>query len=293
MRLAMLIAVASVFIAAASASAAEWRRKSSANASACVSHTNGIWQISVKFHPVTSFEEGKNLLENHKIAQTIAEWGLLKELHASPTQTLEVSGLRKTSFSVGKDTVRAEFSVPLEDVRLVERKAAVHKQPAANVEIPDWPDSIVDVEIGDEEIEAILRRHPFFIKTGGAKILRLEDGRALIVSIGMTDAAKPAVARRTIAENKARSALAAHVNGVRVFTEKRLDEKTSATLSKHGEAAIELCESTERIKSESKGRLQGLDIIGTWIVKDENTFCLAIGRLIPADEVSQFVSTVQ
>ena len=291
----MLIAVASVFIAADSASAAEWRRKSPVNASACVSHTNGIWQISVKFHPVTSFEEGKNLLENHKIAQTIAEWGLLKELHASPTQTLEVSGLRKTSFSVGKDAVRAKFSVPLEGVRLVERKAAAHKQPAANVKIPDWPDSVVDVEIGDEEIEAILRRHPFFIKTGGAKILRLEDGRALIVSIGMTDAAKPTVARRTLAKSKAQSALMTHVNGIRVFTEKRLGEKTFATFSKHGEAAIELCESTECIKSESKGKLLGLDIniIGTWIVKDENTFCLAIGRLIPADEVPQFVSTVQ
>ena len=159
--------------------------------------------------------------------------------------------------------------------------------------MPKWPDSVVDIEIGNDEIEAILRRHPFFIETGGAKILRLEDGRALIVSIGMTDAAKSPIARRTIAESKARAALVSQVNGVKVFTEKRVDEKMITKVTERGESAIELCESTERIRSTSTGKIQGLGIIGTWIVKDENSFCLAVGRIIPAKEVGQYITDIK
>lgn len=91
--------------------------------------------------------------------------------------------------------------------------------------MPKWPDSVVSVEISNGEIEAILRKHPFFIKTGGAKILCLEDGRALIVSIGITDASKSPIASRTIAESKARAALVSQVNGVKVFTERDLSMK--------------------------------------------------------------------
>jgi len=287
---------ASVALATVAALAAEWRRESPRMASASVSQTNGLWNISVRFVPVVSFEENKNLLENHRMARSVAEWGLLKELKAKPSQTLEMSGLEKIAFSVEDDFAAAVFSVPIEGVRLVEKKAPVSKDNGDVQERPSapaWPDTITDIKICDGETEAILRRHPFFIETGGAKILRLENGKALIIAIGMTDAAKPPVSRRTIAENKARAALVSQVNGIKVFTEKRLDEKTVSNMSGKGEAAFEISESTERIRSISAGKIQGLEVVGTWVLKDGNQFCLAIGRIIAADEVAEFVLPVQ
>ena len=295
MKISLSTLVSFTLIATFEISAAEWRRKSPRKATVNVAMSNGIWNISVSFVPVLSFEENKNLLENHRMARMIAEWGLLKELHATSSQVLETSGLQKAAFSVSQNVVNAEFIVPQEGVRLVERRPPVRMQDVGAVpkkQMPKWPDSLVDIEISNGEIEAILRRHPFFIKTGGAKILRLEDGRALIVSIGMTDAAKSPIARRTIAESKARAALVSQVNGVKVFTEKRVDEKTITKVTERGESAFEFCESTERIRSTSTGKIQGLDIIGTWIVKDENSFCLAVGRIIPAKEIEQYITDI-
>ena len=291
-----VIFVTFAFVATVEASATEWRRKSPRNATVEIFSTNGQWNISVRFVPVTSFEENKNLLESHRLALAIAEWGLLKELNAAPSQMLETTGLKKTAFSICKDVVKAGFVVPQEGVRLVEREMSVRKQKEGvvqNTPMPEWPDSVVDVEITNNEIEAILRRHPFFIKTGGAKILRLEDGRALIVSIGMTDASKEPIARQIIAESKARAALVSHVNGVKVFTEKRVEEKTITKVTERGESAFEFCESTERIRSTSTGKIQGLGIIGTWIVKDENSFCLAVGRIIPVKEFEQYITDIK
>lgn len=296
MKIASYILVAFALIATVETFAAEWRQRSPRMATANVFSTNGTWNIAVSFVPVMAFEENKNLLENHRLAVTIAEWGLLKELHAAPSQMLETSGLQKTAFSVCQNVVNAEFIIPQEGVRLVERKAPVYKRNEGTVHrnhMPKWPDSVVSVEISNGEIEAILRKHPFFIKTGGAKILCLEDGRALIVSIGITDASKAPIARRTIAESKARAALVSQVNGVKVFTEKRLVDETITKVSEHGESAIELCGSTERIRSTSTGKIQGLGIIGTWIVKDENLFCLAVGRIIPASEVKQYITEIK
>ena len=296
-RNAIMRTMAALIALATSATlAAEWRRESPRRASASVSQTNGLWNISVQFVPVTSFEENKNLLENHRMAQSIAEWGLLKELNAKPTQTLETTGVEKTAFSVRKDFVFADFSIPTGGVCLVEKKVPAVKDIGEAPErpsLPPWPDTVADIKICDGETEAILRRHPFFMETGGAKILRLEDGKALIVAIGMTDAAKSPVARRTIAESKARAALVSQVNGIKVFTEKRLDEKNVTKISEKGEAAFEISESTERIRSISAGKIQGLGTVGTWVLKDENQFCLAIGRVIAAGEVEEFISSVQ
>ena len=296
MRFVSLVFVVYAFISTSAASAAEWRRETPRMASANVTHTNGQWNISVRFIPVTSFEENKNLLENHRMALSIAEWGLLKELKAKQSQSVETSGMEKIAFSVGKDFAVAEFSVPDGGVRIVEKKFPVHAknmEDQGNSNMPAWPDSLSDVKIPNAEIEVILRRHPFFVETGGAKILRLADGKVLVASIGMTDATKAPMARRTISERKARAALISHVNGTKVFTETLINNRSVTKVSEKGEAALEITESTERIRESSAGKLQGLDVIGTWILKDGNLFCLAVGCLIPADEVPQYISTVQ
>lgn len=296
MRFISLALVAYAIISATAALAAEWRRESSRKASVNVTHTNGLWNISVRFIPVTSYEECKNLLENNRMALSIAEWGLLKELNAKQSQVLETSGMEKIAFSVGKDFAVAEFSVPEGGVHIAEKKSSVHKANTDDREsytVPTWPDSLSDVMISNGEIEAILRRHPFFIETGGAKILRLADGKVLVVSIGMTDAAKSPMSRRTISESKARAALISYVNGVTVFTETQINDRAVTKVSEKGEAAFEITESTERIRENAAGKLRGLDVIGTWILKDGNQFCLAIGCLIPANEVPQYISTVQ
>lgn len=280
----------------ATANAGLWRRESPRAAVADISSTNGLWCISVGFVPVTSFDADKNLLENHRMAEMVARWGLLRELQASSSQKLEISGLEKISFSVGRDFAKAEFSVPTKGVRLVLKDELLHKNNASPVQdnvMPEWPASVTNAKISDKEIESILRKYPFFVETGGAKLLHLEDGRILMVAVGMTDAAKSKIARQTVAESKARAALVSEVNGIKVFAEKRLDEKSVSTVSEKGEACFEIVESQEKVKSKSSGKIQSLEIIGTWELKSENLFCLAIGRIIPENEVHNYVTNLK
>lgn len=282
-------------LSAATCLAAEWREKSPRQPVASVSAEDGTWRIVVSFLPVTSFDEGKNRLENERISRSIAEWGLLRELGAKPDLMLETSGMVRTEFFVEADRVRSVYTVPTNGVRLVNRPSEPigfpEPETAAAPAKPEWPAAVADVSFDDPDVENFLCRYPFLMETGGAKIVRLADGMALVISIGMTDAAKSPLARRTVAEQKARAALVTAANGVRVYTETRLVEATTVIATNGVESsAVEFSESTERICSESSGWLPGLPVLGTWTLKDEGLFCLAIGRLLPKEETARLLS---
>lgn len=249
---------------------------------------DGTWNVSVSFLPVTSFDDAKNLQENNLMAVNLAEWGLWKEMGGTPDQILEVSGLEKTAFSADAQKVSAVFRVPKDGCRLVPRPAEEEKA-APEETLPPWPDSVADAKINGREMEKYLREHPFLLETGGAKLVRRADGRLLVVSIGMIDASKPPLLRRKMAENRARTALVSLGNKIRVYDFASHSEKAVTSLSDTGEEKGELFEeSTERIESEVGGWLPGLPVAGTWILKEDNLFCLAIGELLSGEDAQRF-----
>ena len=281
------LAWAVLLAAVAAASAAEWRRDSLRQSVAEVADMGEAWSIAVSFLSVTSFDDAKNLLENELMARNLAEWGLWKEMGGNSGQDLEVPGMEKMAFSPDSQRVRAVFRVPKDGCRLVPRPVEEAEQ--GEYPLPPWPDTVADAKINGREMEKYLREHPFLLETGGAKIVRRADGKLLVISIGMIDADKPPLPRRKMAENRARTALVALGNQVRVYKFASHSEKAVVGVSEGGVEQGDLFEeSTERIESEVAGWLPGLPVAGTWILKEDNLFCLAIGELLTEEDARRF-----
>ena len=279
--------------AAIAAHAAEWRFKSLRRPIASVSQNDGEWRIVVTFLPVSAFEdEAKNRIENERLAKTFAEWGLLRELGASDGQMLETAGLVRKEFSTTEETASAVFVVPVSNVRLVDKpKPVASAKDGAGKPPIQWPDKFSEVKFDNDEIADFLHGHPFFMEVGGVKVVRLADGRVLAIAIGMIDAAKPKTIRRKMAENRARSALVSEVHGIRTYTSSKYSEQVKTRVA-GGEETPELFEeSGETIISESAGWAPGLPIVGSWILKDDGQFCVAIGELMTAERAKELIKT--
>lgn len=280
--------------AAVTVHAGEWTFKSLRRPVAKVSQKEGVWRIAVTFLPVATFDDsGKNLTENRRLAKTFAEWGLLRELGASDDQMLEVSGLERLEFNVSEEMVKALFTVPVSDARLVAKPKA--EQPtASNGEASaelSWGEQFSEVKFDNQDIAHILHRNPFFMETGGAKIIRMADGGVLAIAIGMIDASKPKTMRKKMAENRARSALVSEAHGIRTYTSSTYSEKVKTHLSGDKEATELFEESSETIISESAGWAPGLPVVGSWILKDDGQFCVAIGEIMPAERAKELFKT--
>lgn len=278
---------------AVAANAREWTFKSPRRPVAKVSQEEGVWRIAVSFLPVSAFDDsGKNLTENRRLAKTFAEWGLLRELGASDDQMLEVSGLERLEFNVSEEMVKALFTVPVPNARLVakptEQPTASNGEASAELA---WGEQFSEVKFDNQDIAHILHRNPFFMETGGAKIIRMADGRVLAIAIGMIDASKPKTMRKKMAENRARSALVSAVHGIRTYTLSMHSEKAKTHVSGDKEEAELFEESSETIISDSAGWAPGLPIVGSWILNEDGQFCLAIGEILPAERAKELLKT--
>lgn len=279
--------------AAVTAHAAEWRFKSLRRPIASVSQNDGEWRIVVTFLPVSAFEdEAKNRIENERLAKTFAEWGLLRELGASDGQMLETSCLIRKEFSTTEESANAVFAVPVSNVRLIDKpKRVVSAKDEAEKPSLQWPDKFAEVKFDNDEIAEFLHGHPFFMEVGGVKVIRLADGRVLAIAIGMIDMAKPKTMRKKMAENRARTALVSEVHGIRTYTSSKHSELVETHVDGDDENAELFEESNETIISESAGWAPGLPIVGSWILKNDDQFCVAIGELMDAEKAKELLKT--
>lgn len=267
--------------AAAAANAGEWSFKSLRRPVVNVSQDGVEWRIVVTFLPASAFEdEGKNRIENERLAKTFAEWGLLRELGAADGQMLETSGFNSKGFTVTDDAVNAVFSVPVSSARLVDKPKPTAPDDSELTANLQWPENFSEVKFYNAEIATFINQHLFLMEVGGPKVVRLADGRVLAVSIGMIDVAKPKSMRKKMAENRARSALVSAIHGIRTYTSSKYAEQATTHVSGEEEKAELLEESSETIISESAGWAPGLPVVGSWILNDDGLFCVAIGEIM-------------
>lgn len=273
------------------ANAADWSFKSLRRPVVNVSQEGGEWRIVVTFLPVSAFEDdAKNRIENERLAKSFAEWGLLRELGASDGQMLETSGFGRKEFSTTDETARAVFAVPVSNVRLVDKPKPVAFAKDGGEKPPlQWPDNFAEVKFDNDEIAGFLHGYPFFMESGGVKIVRLADGRVLAIAIGMIDATKPKTIRKKMAGDRAISALVSAVHGIRTYTSSKYSEKVKTQIVDEEESSELFEESNEVIISESAGWALGLPIIGSWILKDDEQFCVAIGELMDAEKAKELI----
>lgn len=280
--------------AAIAAHAGEWTFKSLRRPVAKVSQEEGMWRIVVTFLPVSAFDDsGKNLTENRRLAKTFAEWGLMRELGATNDQMLEVSGFETQAFVITDEMAKASFAVPVANVKLVtkpkaELTTAIQGESEAEL---TWAAQFSEVKFDNQQIAQFLHKNPFFMETGGAKIIRMADGRVLAIAIGMIDVSKPKTMRKKMAENRARSALVSSVHGVRTYTSSMYSEKAKIHVADDKEEAELFEESAETIVTESAGWAPGLPIVGSWILKEDEQFCVAIGEILSAERAKELLKT--
>lgn len=140
----------------------------------------------------------------------------------------------------------------------------------------------------EPEFVPILESHPFLMHEGGAMFLRLSGGTNVLFAVGCTDrreTANPAqevLRQRRVAEAKARKAVTEALHGISVRSFVQTTEKTVVRREGDDEVVIEdLAELLEKSESAVSGWIPGLPVVGTWVLTENDLFCLAIGRIIP------------
>ena len=112
----------------------------------------------------------------------------------------------------------------------------------------------------------------------GVKVLTTEDGRHLLISVGMTDirgqAPKERIRQLKAAELHAKKELIvwreSKVSSKMVMTEKITEVRTGSKAETREESSFE-----QVIKEKAEGVMKGLPKIGTWTSKDGTFFYLA------------------
>lgn len=137
----------------------------------------------------------------------------------------------------------------------------------------------------------ILESHPFLMQEGGAMFLRLPGGTNVLFSVGYTDRratpnpAQEALRQRRVAEAKAKRAVTEALHGIRVRSFVQTTEKTVVRREGDEEVVVEdLAELLEKSESEVSGWIPGLPVVGSWVLTEDDLFCLAVGRIFPPGE---------
>ncbi len=165
--------------------------------------------------------------------------------------------------------------------------AAIVTMWMASAAIGDEAAEVSNADI-DPAFAPILKSHPFLMQEGGAMFLRLPGGTNVLFAVGYTDrrtTAKPAQERlrqRRVAESKARKAVSESLHGIKVHSFVQMTEKTVIRRDGDKEEVVEdLTELLEKTESEVAGWIPGLPVVGTWILTEDDLFCLAVGRFFP------------
>ncbi|MBF0227838.1 MAG: hypothetical protein HQK76_20520 [Desulfobacterales bacterium] len=141
----------------------------------------------------------------------------------------------------------------------------------------------MDIEI-EEPFKPYLLNNRTLMEMGGVKILKLDDGRKVILCVTMTeyndDSAKDKIRRIKVCRNKAVANLLTEKEGVQVATYSKTSEQSVIVTENGVEKGKSIAESLEITEAKAKGIVQSLPIIGKWRSKDGGTFFLAIGDFI-------------
>src|SRR5262245_36216296 len=139
----------------------------------------------------------------------------------------------------------------------------------------------------EEPYRKYLVARPVLMEAAGAKVIRLKNGRRMIVGVGMIaledSKAKTLVDAHRVAELKALVSVEKQRKGVQVATEESVKDRTVLKL----ENGKETGKSVSEILSVTTARLKavmgkGMSRVGTWRSKDGKTFYLAMGMIVDA-----------
>jgi hypothetical protein len=143
-----------------------------------------------------------------------------------------------------------------------------------------------DVEI-DKAFDVYLRANPLLMSVTGAKILRLPDGKRMVLGVASTPirdgSAKDRKRADTVCKNRALANIVAEKKGVQIAHVEQVDKKVTVTLAPNGkEKAKTVSEYLEMTRSRVEGVVRDFPVVGRWKSADGGLYYLAIGGVLDA-----------
>jgi len=155
-------------------------------------------------------------------------------------------------------------------------------------ETPLW-NRVVDVaELNvDDEFKPLLHEGSPILKTSGARVVQLRDGRMALISIAASvpadDTPDAQLAAEKVCQIKAIANLVAMKNGISVVREETLT--VEAVTSEHSQQVetTNVTQMVEKISAQVRGKEKSLPIVGRWYTDEGKVLHLAIGEIISPD----------
>jgi hypothetical protein len=140
----------------------------------------------------------------------------------------------------------------------------------------------------DAPYRSYLLALPALMESGGARVVRLEDGRRIVLGVGMAaladERARTLVNAHRVADLKAMLSIGKQESGVQVVSEEVIQDRTVLKLENGRESGRSVAEVLSMTTARFRGVVgRGLDRVGTWRSSDGRTLYLAMGMIVAAD----------
>ncbi len=167
-------------------------------------------------------------------------------------------------------------------------KAAVaRREPESN---PVKPPAAVTKAFRDISVEpqfdAVLYANVLLMEVSGAKVVRLPDGRRMILAVGSTvvknDSAKERLRAEVVCRTKALASVVAEKEGVQVLRVETLKDSTLVTIESGKETATSVSDFLQVTTAKVEGITKDMPVVGKWKSKDGTVAYLAVGVVLGA-----------
>jgi len=139
--------------------------------------------------------------------------------------------------------------------------------------------------------DTYLQANPLLMEFAGAKFIKLEDGRKMIISVASTgvkdSSAQDRLRQQKICRQKALANILAETKAIQVATSTKVNDLIVVTIEdgkENGKSVEEILEVTE---SRVSGIVKNFPIVGTWYSRNGDMFYLAIGGFVGTNSVSK------
>jgi urease gamma subunit len=143
-----------------------------------------------------------------------------------------------------------------------------------------------DVEV-EKSFRPFLLTNPLLMEVAGAKVIRLDKGRRVVLAVASTalkdKSGKDRLRAEKVCRVKALASVVAEKGGVQVCHVERVKEMTVIVIEDGKEKGKSVSELLSMTRTKVEGVARDMPVVGRWKSKDGEVFYLAIGVVLDKD----------
>ena len=143
----------------------------------------------------------------------------------------------------------------------------------------------VDV-VMEKPYDAYLLSNPLLMEVAGAKVLRLSDGRRVVLAVASValkdDKPRTRLEAERVCVARATASVAAEQQGVQVAHIESVEDRSVVVIENGKEKGKNLFQVLQVTKSQVQGLVRGLTVVGRWKSRNGAVFYLALGMTCDA-----------